>query len=62
MGDLQRLLKETSADIKVHIAAELKKQIKALKDDLEALTSHTSLAEYHITGLTQRRAVRILHR
>ncbi|CAH2301742.1 Hypothetical predicted protein, partial [Pelobates cultripes] len=39
MGDLKRLLQETSADIKAHTAAELEKQITGLKDDLEALTS-----------------------
>ncbi|CAH2220820.1 Hypothetical predicted protein [Pelobates cultripes] len=53
MGELRRLFKETSADIKAHTAAELEKQMVGLKDDIEVLTSRTDQAETHVSGLTQ---------
>ncbi|CAH2301339.1 Hypothetical predicted protein, partial [Pelobates cultripes] len=54
MGDLKRLLQETSTDIKAHRAAELEKQITGLKGNIEALTSRTNRAETQIAGLTQK--------
>ncbi|CAH2300449.1 Hypothetical predicted protein [Pelobates cultripes] len=54
MGNLKRLLHETSAYIKAHTAPELEKQITGLKEDLEALTSRTNKAKTQIVGLTQK--------
>ncbi|CAH2220705.1 Hypothetical predicted protein [Pelobates cultripes] len=50
-ADLHNMLKEATAEIKAHTAAELERHISGIKEDLEALNTRATQAESDITLL-----------